>query len=188
MSIVEIAGFLSSLLAVWLTIKKSKWCWLWNIVSSAIYAIFFFEIKLFADTILQFFFIGMSIYGWFIWNSNSETSLQSWKSLKMNFKLWLVIIFSVLLTTIFSGYFLSNYTLAVLPYLDSFCFALSITATALAARKYLENWLIWILADIIYVGIYINKNSFLTACLYTLFVFLAINGFLKWKKSLQMQS
>lgn len=95
----------------------------------------------------------------------------------------MVLIIIVLIIAIAAGLALKKYTDASLPYLDSFCMSISLAATWLTTRKVLENWLMWMLVDATYVGVYIYKQAYMTAILYVLFVIMAIIGFNTWKKA-----
>lgn len=90
-----------------------------------------------------------------------------------------------LVTTIGIGAFFRYNTDASLPYVDSLTTSMSLIAQWMIARKKIENWLLWIVADIIYVGMYLYKHLYLTGFLYFIFIILAIIGWRQWKKDLQ---
>ena len=182
MSYLEITSFIASILAVWLTIQKNKWCWFWNALSALLYSIYFAQIQLIADAILQYFFILVSIFGFYQWHEIKKSIETKLKYLNNRNRL-AIGLFAICLTWIM-GKTLEVYTLASLPYLDSFCFALSIIATILAIKKYIDNWPIWIFTNAIYIAMYIYKAAYLTAFLYGLFFVLAFKGWMTWKKQL----
>ena len=99
------------------------------------------------------------------------------------------IVYSIVATVVFTVFLGSvlKYTPASYPYIDSFCAACSLVAQVFLARKVLENWLIWIFVDIIYVGVYIFKHLDLTAIMYAVYVFLALWGYFDWKKDYKKQ-
>ncbi len=86
--------------------------------------------------------------------------------------------------TAISGYLHSQYLRASLPYLDAGLTAISLIATWMTARKYLENWLLWIVANICYVGMYVYKGLYGTSVLYVLLIVLAVKGFVDWRRSM----
>lgn len=179
MSLIEILGFITALAGVWLTTRESVYCWIFNIISSVLYGFFFAELKLYADSALQLFFVSMSFYGWWNWNRKNEQQIHIRGILRREIAACIIITglaFQLL------GYGLSRYTDASLPYLDSFCMVISLCATWLAARKVIHSWFMWIAVDILYVFIYIQKEALLTALLYLLFTALAIAGYIQWKK------
>jgi len=185
---IEILGFISSLICVWLSSRANIWTWFWAIVSSGISAVFFYQIRLFGDMNLQFFFIITAIYGWYQWRFGSKTHTNQ-KGEKMpisylpkNYYLPLLLVFAFLFSAI---YVCLKFLKGDFLFWDTLTTTMSIVATWLAARKYIENWLVWILADTIYVTIYLQKNAALYAILYALFLILAYLGFVNWQKIIQ---
>jgi nicotinamide mononucleotide transporter len=178
----ENLGILTSLICIWLNTQQNVWGWFWAIVSSAIYSVIFYQSRLFSDMGLQGVFIILSIYGWFSWRFGSS---EKPVLLVTNIPLKMIILCGVffLIFTFVSGYLFSQYTKASLPYLDSSLTAASLIATWMTARKYLENWLLWILADVIYVGMYFYKGLNGTAVLYILLIVLAVKGYRDWRLS-----
>ena len=184
-SLLEISGFITGLLCVALAAFNNIWNWPIAIVSVIIYFFVYFNSRLYADMGLQVYFLAMNIYGWYYWNQKADAEEKS-PILRITRK---EIIYSIIATvafTVFLGSVL-KYTPATFPYLDSFCTACSLVGQVFLARKVLENWLIWIFVDIIYVGILIFKQLDLTAVLYGAYVLLAIWGYFDWKKDYKNQ-
>lgn len=180
-SVLEIFGVISGILCVYLAAKNNIWSWPFAIISVSLYIIIFFEAKLYADAGLQIYFLITNIYGWYFWSRKSEqedkvpVSFASRKSL-------LISLVAILIFTLLLGTFLYKGTDASFPYLDSFCTACSLVAQLFLARKIIENWLIWIFVDIIYVGVYLMKDLHLTAGMYALYILIATMGYINWKK------
>lgn len=180
-SVLEISGVISGIVCVYLAAKNNIWSWPFAIISVSLYIIIFFEAKLYADAGLQVYFFITNIYGWYFWSRKSEqedkapVSFASRKSL-------LISLVALLIFTLLLGTFLYKGTDASFPYLDSFCTACSLVAQLFLARKIIENWLIWIFVDIIYVGVYLVKDLHLTAGMYALYVLIAAMGYINWKK------
>lgn len=185
-SLLEISGVITGILCVFLAAKNKIWSWPLAIISVLIYVIIFTEARLYADAGLQIYFLIMNIYGWYFWSRNSSQQSKV-PVAHISFKESLLSVFAIFLFTAVLGTFLYKGTDASFPYVDSFCTACSIVAQLLLARKIIENWLIWIAVDIIYVGVYILKDLHLTAGMYTLYVFIAAIGYIDWKKSLSQQ-
>ena len=182
MNWIEIAGFITGVIGVWLTIKENIWCWAVGLVNVILYLILFFDLKLYADSWLQGFYIISQIYGWYKWSKGINKS----KELKVSFSSFgLIIIYfaATIIMTFLFGYYFSNYTQAALPWWDSALTAMSLTGTWMAANKKIENWIVWIIANFIYIQIYIIKDTYLTSALYFVFFLLAIEGFYEWKTS-----
>ena len=179
----EVLGIITSLICVWLNTRQNIWGWFWAIVSSGIYAVIFWQSNLKSDAELQVVFILLSLYGIYEWKFSKEEKIMLPVS-KISLQLALIcLIFLGIFTTI-SGYLHSQYLEASLPYLDAGLTAISLIATWMTARKYLENWILWIGANIFYVGMYIYKGLNGTSILYILLIILAVKGYRDWKKSM----
>jgi len=179
----ELTGFITGLLCVYLAAKNIIWNWPLAIISVVTYGFIFYEKHLFADAGLQLYFLAMNIYGWYHWSKVSLLSNLA-PVVRITKRQILLSVLGVAGVTVFLGSVL-KYTTASYPYLDSFCAACSVVAQVLLARKVLENWLIWVFVDIIYVGIYIFKDLHITAVMYGIYVPIAVIGYLDWKKELK---
>ena len=176
----ENLGILTSLICIWLNTKQNVWAWFWAIISSGIYSIIFYQARLFSDVGLQGVFILISVYGWRAWQFGSkEKSVLSVNKIPTELSIICVVFF--LIFTLSSGYLFSQYSQASLPYLDSSLTAISLIATWMTAHKYLENWLLWIFANIVYVGMYTYKGLNGTAVLYFFLIVLAVKGYRDWR-------
>jgi len=181
-SITELFGSLFGIIGVWLTVKKNSWCFPTGIVNVGLYGVLFFRERLYADAILQVFYLVLLVYGWIQWNKTVQQKEFSATMIEKPF--WLVLAIICIGSTILIGTIFKTYTDASLPYLDSLLTSMSFIAQWMVAKKKLENWLVWIVADIVYIGMYAYKNLYLTAGLYFIFILLAIRGYQEWKKKL----
>jgi len=179
----ELTGFTTGLLCVYLAAKNVIWNWPLAIISVVTYAFIFYEKHLFADTGLQLYFLVMNVYGWYHWSKKSPLDNVAPVVSITKRQIYFSVI-GVAAVTIFLGSVL-KYTTASYPYLDSFCAACSVVAQVLLARKVLENWLIWIFVNTIYVGIYIAKDLHLTAIMYAVYIPIVVLGYIDWKKELK---
>jgi nicotinamide mononucleotide transporter len=184
-SLLEVIGVITGLLCVYLAAKNIIWNWPFAIISVAIYIIIFYHSHLFADMGLQFYFLAMNIYGWYFWSkkpaSQEKTPVLRIKKMEIILSVIAVIVFTFLLGSVL------KYTTASYPFIDSFCTACSLVAQIFLARKVLENWLIWIFVDIIYVGVYVFKGLHLTAVMYAIYVAIALLGYIDWKRDWKKQ-
>jgi nicotinamide mononucleotide transporter len=184
-SLIEVIGVITGLLCVWLAAINNIWNWPIAIISVGIYIYIFFFAHLYADMGLQVYFMVMNIYGWYYWAKKPADEAKIPIVLigrkELIWSILAIIVFTVILGT---GL---KYTTASYPYLDSFCTACSLVAQIWLARKILENWLIWLFVDIVYVGVYILKELDLTALMYAIYVGLALYGYLDWKKEYKKQ-
>lgn len=181
----EIIGVITGLLCVYLAAKNKILNWPFAIISVGIYIFIFFNSHLYADMGLQVYFMAMNIYGWYYW-SHKPANEQKTPVVLITKKEIILSIIGVLVFTYILGSIL-KYTPASYPYIDSFCAACSLIAQVLLARKVLENWLIWVFVDVIYVGVYIFKALDLTALMYAIYVAIALMGYIDWKKDYKKQ-
>ena len=182
MSIYEIIAVIFGLICVWLTVRQNIWCWPAGLVSVFFYIIVFYKVKLYADMGLQVVYIALQIYGWHQWlhgGKNRGELNVSRSSVKLN-ALLIAIAFA---GTASMGYMLSTRTDAALPYWDSATTVMSLIAQWMMAKKYLQCWMVWIIVDVVSIGIYLNKELYLTTVLYAAFLMLATLGYMEWKKS-----
>jgi nicotinamide mononucleotide transporter len=182
----ELVAALVGALSVWLSVRQNIWSWPTAIVNVVLYAIVFYEAKLYADMGLQVVYAILSIYGWYEWlyGGAGRTELRvSRTGLRLSAGLALVAIAGSALL----GVFLHHETDAALPFMDSFLSSTSLVAQWMMTKKLLENWLVWIGVDVLYVGMFIFKGLFLTAGLYAVFLALAVKGFIDWRRSMAAQ-
>ena len=186
----EIIAFTLSLICVALNAYGHILTWPLMIASSAAYAWVFQDAKLFGDAWLQGVFILLAIYAWKTWSQSSQaaqTESAQTSSFKRMPKSW-PLIGSVCWSALFLiiHYLLVNHTSSDVPVIDAFLTAGSLLATYMSAQKWLENWLLWIFVNSIYIVLYIYKDLHLTALLYGLLIVLAIIGWSQWSKKIKL--
>jgi len=187
MTPLEIVAVIVSAVGIWLTTRRSLWSWPIIIVSCILYGELFRESALYSDMLLQAVFAVCSIYGWWHWLRGVQTE-GSVIVLKLSTRGCLTGLAAGAAGSLALGWFMSHYTNASLPWLDSALTAFSLVGQWWQARKYLANWTLWIAVDLIYIGEYIYKHLNLTAGLYAFFVLLAILGLRDWRRALASQS
>ena len=181
-------GVFTGILCVWLAAKNNIYNWPIAVVSVVIYIFIFFESKLYADMGLQFYFLIMNFYGWYYWSKNKNNKEAERAVSQIKQKEIILSILGVIIFTAALGFLLHKNTDASFPFVDSFCTACSLIAQIFLARKVLQNWLIWIFVDIIYVGVYLSKDLYATAFMYALYVYIATVGYLDWRKIYREQT
>jgi len=186
MSLLEIAAVVSSALGIWLMTRRALTSWPVTLLACGLYAEVFHQAKLYSDMLLQGVFAAFCIYGWWHWYRGvREEGAVRVEALTLRGKLGglaVGIVGSVLL-----GWVMARYTDAALPHMDAALTAFSLVAQWWSTRKYLENWMLWIVVDILYTGIFVYKNLYLTAGLYAFFVVLAVLGLRSWRKAMAEQ-
>ncbi|MEN9799952.1 MAG: hypothetical protein RL653_3649 [Pseudomonadota bacterium] len=180
----EWAGALTGLLCVGLTVRAHVACWPVGIVSSAAYAWFFYaHLKLYSDALLQLFFIGSSLLGWWQWKQGGRGRTElpiTWLDARGR----IAALVSTAAAAGAVGWVFARFTDASLPWLDATTSGMSVTAQLLLVRKKVESWALWILVDVLSISMYLAKQARLTALLYGVFLVLATRGLLSWKRSL----
>jgi nicotinamide mononucleotide transporter len=178
-SLLEIVSFILAVITVVLNIRQVHWAWLFSILSSLTYAFVFFDALLYGDTGLQVVFIAVSMWGWYQWLYGGEkhTELAVSRSTGIG---WAFGIASWLAGFVLLALFLDHYTDTDVPYIDGFLTAGSLLGQLLLSRKKVENWLVWIVVNSLYIGLYLQKGLVLTAVLYGIFIVLAVIGLVTW--------
>jgi nicotinamide mononucleotide transporter len=183
-SYLEWFGLVTGILCVYLAAKENVLNWPVSIISVLTYSYIFYNAKLYGDTVLQFYFLATAVYGWYYWGYGKATSFTSDKPIvKTTKQEWLIIAILGPLLSLLVGWLLAQYTDTDVPYIDGVCTVISCIAQLLMTRKKIENWLIWILVDSLYIPLYVHKELLATAILYFIFLFIALKGYLDWKKA-----
>ena len=183
---IELLGSVLSIIYLYLSIKQKASLWIFGFLCSALYVVVFFQSKFYADMSLQFYYLGVSVFGWISWKAGKPENRKE-LPVKRTTPLSGVIILLIALILYFVYYFiLTGYTDSPLPKADSFTTALSIVATWMLARKMIEHWWLWIIVDSVSAGLYFYRALYPTAILFVIYTIMAIIGYLQWKKSLQM--
>ncbi|HMT29095.1 MAG TPA: nicotinamide riboside transporter PnuC, partial [Bacteroidia bacterium] len=135
-----------------------------------------------SDAVQQVVYIFLLSYGWYYWlHPKSEQSVLITKT---EFSSWLILSIFTILTTFFMGTFFHYFTDADVPFLDATATALGFTAQYMIAKKKLENWILWMIVNLMYIGIYSYKGLYLYMILFTIYLGMAVYGYLKWRKEL----
>jgi nicotinamide mononucleotide transporter len=180
---IEAAGVAFGIVAVFLTVRENVWCWPLGLVNVALFIVVFAEAKLYADMGLQVVYVGLCLYGWYAWlhGGKDHGVLQVARAPRPSV-LWLALAAATFAAAL--GTLLGRLTDAALPYWDASTASFSLAAQWMQTRKWLENWLVWIVVDVVYVGMYVVKGLYLTAGLYAVFLALAVAGLVAWRRSL----
>jgi len=187
MSPLEIFGVLTGAVCVLLAAKENILTWPIGIVNNALFFVMFWRNRLYADACLQIFYIVIAIYGWWRWSHAGigEAALPVRNTSKR-----LTIVLIALMPIAWAAIYqlLHHYTDSNVPAGDSLATVLSLGAQYMAGRKLLENWLVWILVDVISVALFIYKHLYLTAFLYAAFIVMCVAGYQTWRQTQLRQS
>ncbi|WP_133406416.1 nicotinamide riboside transporter PnuC [Parashewanella tropica] len=170
-----------------LAMRQNIWCWAAAFTSSLIYTIIFWKVSLLMDSILNFYYIAMAIYGYWMWTQGGAeqhgVKVVSWSKQRH-----LAIIATTTIVSLILGYFMANHTHASYPYLDTATTCFAVVTTYLVAKKVLENWLYWLVINSVSIYLYINKELMLTSVLFGLYLVLSVIGYKQWRDSMKQNS
>lgn len=175
-NIIEIIAVTSSIIYVSLASRQSINCWIFAIISVSLYIYICFNAQLYLETGLQIFYLIMAVYGYLNWTKSSNN--LSITNLSVGNHL-LTITFGTICAFLL-GYFFTIYTSSQMPIIDSFTTVFSVIATYMLTKKVLENWLYWIVIDIVSIYLYFNRELHLTSLLFILYSIIAIFGYYSW--------
>ena len=178
---VELAGFITTAVGIWLTTKRLLICWPVVLAADIFYLAVFYQARLYSDALLQIFFIGFTLYGWWHW----------WRGLRNEGDVRVVPLSAVELVSGLmagaAGAFALGWIMvrmgAALPHLDAALTSFSLLGSWWQARKNIANWWLWIIVDSVYIGEYFYKDLRLTAILSVGLVVLAVLGLRDWQRA-----
>ena len=161
-----------------------------GIINTVLYTWFCFGWwGLYAEGSLNFYYTGMSIYGWILWAKKNESSTDKKIHItKSSRKEWLQTTGFFIICYVLLLFILKNYTKSTVPYADAFASASAYTGMLLMARKKLENWLWWIITNAASIPLYFIKHAVFTSFQYMVFLILAIMGYIEWQKKLKQKN
>jgi nicotinamide mononucleotide transporter len=176
----EVLGFATGLVTVWLLVRQHVLNWPLGILNVALLMLVFFAAGLYADAGLQIVYVALGFYGWWAWlyggERHSRLTVRTTAARE-----WVFLTVAGLVLTGGLWLFLDRLTGSTVPLADALTTALSLLATYGQSRKLIENWWLWIAADLIYIPLYAYKDLWLTAILYVAFLLLCLLGLRAWR-------
>ena len=182
MSTLEWIAAIAGAVSVYLSARENIWSWPTAIVNVALYTIVFRREGLYSDMGLQVVYLVLSIYGWYEW-LHGGTNRGALTVSRATPRQWMIAIPIALIFWLALARTTASLPGVALPYLDSGLTTMSLVAQWMMTRKILENWALWIVADIVYVPMYVYKRLPVTAALYLIFLALAVIGLRAWWRS-----
>jgi len=183
MSCLELVAVLFGIVSVFLSVREKILSWPTALINVALYFVLFYKTGLYSDMGLQAVYFVLSLYGWYEWLYGgagrtaltvSRTSARQWGVfVAIGVAFWAI-----------DGKLTSRLPGVALPYVDAATATTSLIAQYMMTRKLLENWALWILVDVVYIGMFIFKGLYLTAGNYAVYLALAVLGHVAWKRSL----
>ncbi|NIF20786.1 nicotinamide riboside transporter PnuC [Candidatus Pantoea multigeneris] len=211
LSWIEAVGTLAGLLCIWLASLEKISNYLFGLINVTLFAVIFFQIQLYASLLLQLFFFAANVYGWYAWSrqtSDNQAALKiRWLSRSSALGWGAACVVAIALLTLWIDPFFAflsriavalmntvglSVTLPVLqpdafPFWDSTMTVLSVVAMILMTRKYVENWLLWVVIDVISVMIFARQGVYAMALEYVILTLIALNGSRLWIASAREQ-
>jgi nicotinamide mononucleotide transporter len=179
-SCLELVAVLFGIGGVYLSIRESIWNWPIGMINVALYAMLFLGQRLYANAVLQVVYFALSGYGWYVWKyggAQGGSLLVAWASPRIRWRAALAVaaIWVVLLTAtrLFGGN---------MPVLDAGTTAVSLVAEWMLAKKYIDNWVLWIGVDAVYVAMWLSAHLYLTTINYAIYFALAVYGYAAWRR------
>lgn len=183
---IELLGAILGILYILFSIQQNILTWPTGLLTSVLYVAVFLHAKLYADMGLQIYYVGISFYGWYFWIKGKKPEDNTKVPVKRtSLKLWLKLFLSALFLYCIILLILLKWTNSDVPYMDSLSTALSIVATWMLARKYIEHWLLWVFIDAFSAGLYVYKALWPTVILFIIYTVMAGLGYFEWKKNLK---
>lgn len=181
----EILGTMVGLLYLYFEYRASIYLWATSIVMPLIYTYIYYSAGFYADMSINIYYLGASVYGLILWMRKTESDDGKKRSIPISrtprryiasmLAVW-VVLFGMIAAV------LINFTDSTVPFGDSFTTSLSIIALWMLSRKYAEQWLVWLVVDVVCAGLYLHKGLYFTAGLYSLYCVIAVFGYLRWLK------
>lgn len=197
--LLEASGAIFGILSVYFSIKKNIWVYPTGIISTLIYVYILFNFGLLGDCLINVYYTVMSIYGWILWARNSEDHIHvdvTWATKKEWYYASILFILSLAFVTFIyyykpyidnhfsmEGTSLGLYHLDWANWMDIFTTSIFLAGMWFMAKQRIENWIFWIIGDLICMPMMIFKGLGITSVQYLVFTIMAILGYLNWKKS-----
>ncbi|MEM8815734.1 MAG: nicotinamide riboside transporter PnuC [Pseudomonadota bacterium] len=181
----EIVAVLAAILYLVLAIRQHIACWLFALLSTAIYVALFIEAKLYMEAVLNGVYFLMAMYGYWVWRNGGEAALPV---TTRGVRFHAAAVATIVALAAINGALLERFSDAVFPYIDSLTTWAALWTTWLVARKVLENWWYWLLIDLVSIVIYWSRGLELTALLFVLYVLMIPFGYLAWRRSMSARA
>ncbi|MFT6038135.1 MAG: nicotinamide mononucleotide transporter [Candidatus Azotimanducaceae bacterium] len=176
----ELIAVLLAVAYLLLAVREDPRCWYAAFASTLIFLVLFWQVKLYMESVLQVYYLGMAVYGWYQWRRPDDglvSPIQRWHWSRHG-----IVIFAVASLSMLSGFLLERYTDAQSPYLDAFTTWASIVTTYMVTRKILENWAYWLLIDMLSIYLYLDRGLYFTSLLFAVYIVIIFFGWYRWQQ------
>ncbi len=170
-----------------LAIREHITCWVAGFLSNAIYLYLFWQSRLISEALLQIFYMGLAVFGFWRWWHGQDAEHKHKPIVSWPLQKHLVLILATAVVSMLWGHWVATHVDAAYPYLDALTTGFAITTTWLVAEKVLENWIYWFVIDATSIWLYVQRDLWLTALLFTLYVVMCIIGWRSWRRAQEKQ-
>ncbi|MFT5794101.1 MAG: nicotinamide mononucleotide transporter [Candidatus Azotimanducaceae bacterium] len=182
----ELVAVLLAVAYLLLAVREDPRCWYAAFASTMIFLVLFWQVKLYMESVLQVYYLGMAVYGWYQWRQPNDgqapASIQTWP-----WSRHALVILAVAGLSALSGFLLERYTDAQSPYLDAFTTWASVVTTYMVTRKVLENWAYWLLIDSLSIYLYLDRALYFTSLLFAVYIIIIFFGWYRWQQRYHQQ-
>ncbi|MEP7321656.1 MAG: nicotinamide riboside transporter PnuC [Saprospiraceae bacterium] len=180
---IEWLAAVAGLINVYLLTRQSIFSWPAGLMSVFLYAFVFYHNHLYSDVILHGIYTLLNIYGWYKWSKPSANATDELPVSKLTVNQLIILSALIIVGFLIWGYIVGKTTTAVYIYPDAFILVTSLCAQYLLTVKKIENWILWIIVDIIAITIYFLQELYITSGLYFIYLLLCIHGYNQWLQS-----
>ena len=180
--LLQIVGVVLGLLYLYFEYKANIWLWIVGLIMPVVHGLLYYRSGLYADCAMEAYYILAGIYGLAVWLRRGANGQPKFRITQATARVWGIAVVMYAVAHIVIYYLLSTFTDSTVPAWDSFTTACSVVAYWMLSRKYVEQWLVWLVVDVVTVGLYIYKDIPLTAGLYALYSVLAVVGYMRWRR------
>jgi nicotinamide mononucleotide transporter len=185
--VLQLLATVTGILCVYLQTREKILAWPFGIVSVSISVYIFLQSGLYSDVILHVVYIGLNVYGWWVWSTKRRSDNDVAPIVQLTNHQWIIWPIAIFIGAAILGTLMGHYTDASLPYFDAFTTIGSLVAQYLLAKKVFQNWALWIIVDVVAVNVYIYKELYIIAFLFFVYLLLCIKGHFDWKKQYELQ-
>ncbi|WP_416234985.1 nicotinamide riboside transporter PnuC [Limnohabitans sp.] len=188
MSPLEIAGFVLGLAMVVCNIQQWHWGWPLAIASSVLYFFVFKDSLLYGEAGLQLVFVAISLWGWWQWLRRTDEDQPAVAVQRLSVRGWILVLVCSAALWPALALLLQRFTDSDVAWWDALPTGLSLVGQVLLGRKYLENWLVWVVVNAISVALFAHKGLWLTCVLYAVFTAMSLWGWRSWRQNLALKA
>lgn len=194
MSYLEFFGTVFNIAAVWFAVRSNILTWAATLVAVTLFGFLFYQVQLYSDMVIQVFYFGTGVAGLWFWSRRKKTATVTAKPITRNTMAQnALVVAAVIVAAASLGTFMAHiHTIlphlfpkpAAYPYIDASITVMAIIAQLMLIFRKFENWYLWILVDIIAIGVYYSRGVKLVAILYCIFLVLSVLGLFQWRKEM----